>query len=236
MTLDKKRIPAHIAIILDGNRRWARKKGFPPMEGHRRGMENVERIVKFSKEIGIKAISVYAFSTENWERAKDEIKFIMDMVDRYFNKNYKKLKEQGIRIIHSGRMRNLTSSTRRAIRFAVKETKMNYDIIFNICFNYGGQQEIIDGIKKMNVAIKKKKFSLARLNEKTFKQFMYNPELPDPDLVIRTSGEVRTSNFLLWESAYSEWYFSPLNWPDFKEKDLVLAIKEYQSRERRWGK
>lgn len=234
--IDENRIPLHIGIILDGNRRWARARGLPPMEGHRKGIENLEHIVKFIKKIGVKILSVYAFSTENWKRSPEEINFLMDIVDKYFRNNLDDFKSEGIKVVHSGRKTRLPSPTRQAINTAVRQTKNNTEFIFNICFNYGGRQEIIDGIKKLYKDISKKRFNIKRLNEQNFSRFLYNPELPDPDLIIRTSGEIRTSNFLLWESAYSEWYFTKIYWPDFNEKELIKAIKDYQSRERRFGK
>ncbi len=236
ITLDEDKLPVHIGIILDGNRRWARARGLPPMEGHRKGIENLERIVKFVKKIGVKILSVYAFSTENWKRSPEEINFLMDIVDKYFRDNLKDFKEKGIRVVHSGRKNKLPFPTKRAILTAVRQTKNNNEFIFNICFNYGGRQEIIDGIKKLFLEVSKNRFNIKKLNEKNFSMFLYNPELPEPDLIIRTSGEVRTSNFLLWESAYSEWYFTKTYWPDFNEKELVKAIKDYQQRERRFGK
>ncbi len=236
ISIDEKKIPTHIGIILDGNRRWARKRGLPPMEGHRAGAENLDKIIKFSKKIGIKILSVYAFSTENWKRSPAEVNFLMNLLVEYFKTKLNFFQENKIKIVHSGRFNKLPSPAKIAIQNAVKKTKKNDEFIFNVCFNYGGRAEILDAIRKIYRDIKKKKFSIRKLNEKSFYQFLYHPEIPDPDLIIRTSGEIRTSNFLLWQSAYSEWYFTKTLWPDFDEKELIKAIKDYQKRNRRFGK
>lgn len=234
--IDETNLPSHIGIILDGNRRWAKARNLPPMEGHRKGIENLRKIVNFVQQLGVKILSVYAFSTENWKRSPSEISFLMDAVNKYFRDNLIELKNQGIKIVHSGRKNKIPPATRNAINNAVKFTKENNKFIFNICFNYGGRQEIIDGIKKIFKEVSKNRFNIKTLNENNFSKFLYAPELSEPDLIIRTSGELRTSNFLLWQSAYSEWYFTKIYWPDFNEKALILAIKDYQTRERRFGK
>jgi len=232
LKIDKNKLPVHIGIILDGNRRWAKLRSLPPMQGHKKGIENIKRILKFAKEIGIKIVSLYVFSTENWKRSKEEVSFLMNAVKNFFNENIKEFKKNGIKILHSGRTENIPTQTLKVIKKAVKITEKNNDFIVNICFNYGGRQEIIDGIKKLY----QQKFDINSLNEENFSKFLYQPELPFPDLIIRTSGEIRTSNFLLWESAYSEWFFTKTFWPDFSENDLLKAIKNYQKRERRFGK
>ncbi len=234
--LDEKRMPFHIAIILDGNRRWAKERKLQPMEGHKAGVKNLENILRFSKKIGIKILTVYAFSNENWKRSPQEVNFLMDLVDKYFRDNLEEYKDSGIRVVHSGRKSKLSDLTRREIFTAIKETRHNSDFIFNICFNYGGRQEIIDGIKRLAKDILSSNITIRNINEKRFSQYLYNPDLPDPDLIIRTSGEKRVSNFLLWQSAYSEWYFTDTYWPDFNERSLIMAIKDYQTRERRFGK
>lgn len=236
ISIDENNIPAHIGIILDGNRRWAKQRGLPPMKGHKAGAENLGKIIKFSKKTGVKILSVYAFSTENWKRSIKEVNFLMNLLLEHFKINLKLFQKNKIKIVHSGRWSKIPSPIKTAIINTVKKTKNNDEFIFNVCFNYGGRSEIIDAVKKMYKTIKRKKFTIKKLNEKTFSQFLYHPEIPEPELIIRTSGEIRTSNFLLWESAYSEWHFSKKFWPDFDEKELIKSIKDYQERKRRFGK
>jgi undecaprenyl diphosphate synthase len=229
--ISPKRLPVHVAIIMDGNGRWAKKKSLPRVEGHRKGAENVEIVVDAAMRLGIKVISLYAFSTENWARPKSEIKSLWKLLDYFFEKKIGKIKEKGIQIRHSGMLDNLPSSSRERILRAVEETKNNDRIILNFCLNYGGRQEIVDAVNRW-IAVTQ---CPERISAGELEGFLYTSGLPDVDLLIRTSGEYRISNFLLWQIAYSEMVFLKVLWPDFRPAHLHRAILEYQKRERRFG-
>lgn len=224
------KIPTHIAIIPDGNRRWARKNGLPIMEGHKKGIENFKKISLYCKKKGIKIITFFAFSTENWKREKFEVNYLMRLFKEYFKKykDYFKKEKMKVRII--GDRENLPSDTRDIIEEIEERTKDNKERIVNICLNYGGRLEIVEAVKKI-LREEPKKLDLT-----TFRSYLWTKDIPDPDLVIRTGGERRISNFLLWQLAYSELYFSRKLWPDFTNLDLARILKDYQKRERRFGK
>ena len=220
-------IPNHIAIIMDGNGRWAKGKNRPRVFGHKAGADTLRKIVKYCGNIGVKYLTVYAFSTENWKRSQEEVSALMTLFKTYINSEKKMLLENKVRFMVSGREEGVSESLLKVIRELEKETSKDYKMTLNIAFNYGGRAEIID-------AIKKAKEMGEEITEENFSKFLYN-DIPDPELIIRTSGEFRISNFLLWQLAYSEIYITDVYWPDFDEKELDKAIESYNKRERRFG-
>ena len=228
---DPIKIPAHIAIIMDGNGRWAQKRHLPHIAGHRAGTENLRQIIKACVEFGVKILTLYAFSTENWKRSPEEVNGLMQILAESIEKELDELQKQGTQIRHIGRLEQLNPSLRQKVQSAIKLTEHNQRLILNIAWNYGGRDEIIYAIEN----IIKEGHKPDQVNEQLINQHLFTAGLPDPDLVIRTSGEIRTSNFLLWQTAYSEWYFTPVLWPDFNNKELQKAIIEYGKRERRFG-
>ena len=224
-------IPKHIAIIMDGNGRWAKEKGKLRVEGHKKGAENIEKIIDYSIKLGVKYLTVYAFSTENWKRPEAEVKALMKLFAKYLDDKKEELKKQGVKLLVTGTEENIPSKLLKKIRDTEEYLSDCDQITFNIAFNYGGRKEIVDGINK----ILKENRGNKEINEEEFKKYMYRPEIPDPELVIRTSGEFRVSNFLLWEIAYSEFYVTNVYWPDFDEREYDLAIASYNKRDRRFG-
>lgn len=220
-------IPNHIAIIMDGNGRWAKGKNRPRVFGHKAGADTLRKIVKYCGNIGVKYLTVYAFSTENWKRSQEEVSALMTLFKTYINSEKKMLLENKVRFMVSGREEGVSESLLKAIRELEKETSKDYKMTLNIAFNYGGRAEIID-------AIKKAKEMGEEITEENFSKFLYN-DIPDPELIIRTSGEFRISNFLLWQIAYSEIYITDKYWPDFDEVEMEKAILSYSKRERRFG-
>ena len=225
------RIPAHVAIIMDGNGRWARARGLPRLAGHRAGTENLRRIIEACVEFGIQYLTIYAFSTENWGRPVDEVEGLMNIFDDVFNRELNALHKQGAQLRHIGRLEGIRPSMIEKIKRGVEMTKNNTRLILNVAFNYGGRDEILHVVQSIVESGVKPQDVTPELIE----QYLFTSGSPDPDLVIRTSGEMRTSNFLLWQSAYSEWYFPEVYWPDFGRKQLLEAIQEYNQRERRFG-
>jgi undecaprenyl diphosphate synthase len=224
-------IPDHIAIIMDGNGRWAEKRHLPHIAGHRAGTENLRQIIKACVDFGVKYLTIYAFSTENWKRPPDEVNGLMQILAESIEKEMDELHKQGTQLRHIGRLEQLNPSLRKKVEAAIQLTKNNQRLVLTIAWNYGSRDEIVYALEN----IVKKGIQPDQVNEKIISQNLYTAELPDPDLVIRTSGEMRTSNFLLWQTAYSEWYFTPVLWPDFSKEELRKAIGEYGSRERRFG-
>ena len=224
-------IPKHVAIIMDGNGRWAKEKGKLRVEGHRKGAENIEKIIDYSIKLGVKYLTVYAFSTENWKRPEAEVKALMKLFAKYLDDKKEELKKQGVKLLVTGTEENIPNKLLKKIRNTEEYLSDCNQITFNIAFNYGGRKEIVDGINK----ILKENRGNEEINEEEFKKYMYRPEIPDPELVIRTSGEFRVSNFLLWEIAYSEFYVTNVYWPDFDEREYDLAIASYNKRDRRFG-
>ncbi len=224
------RIPSHVAIIMDGNGRWAKRRGLPRVYGHREGAKRVEDILDISNKIGIKWLSVFAFSTENWARPKEEVDAIMSLLVEYINKKIPYLIENNIRLRFMGRIGKLPDMIRRSVEEGEKATENCTGMNFVVALNYSGKAEIIDAVNK---ALKEGK---KEISEEDFRRFLYIPEMPDPDLLIRTSGEERISNFMLWQTAYTEFYFTETLWPDFNQDEFIKALYEYQSRERRFGK
>lgn len=231
-----KMIPRHIAIIMDGNGRWARKRHLPRSLGHKAGCDSVKRAIKAAQELGVKILTIFAFSTENWSRPRQEIDALMNYLQLFLKLNLKSLNKRGIRLNVIGRPDNLSPSVRRVLDDGVKKTAKNSSFILNLALNYGSRCEIIDAVSSIARNIKKNSdFEIEKIDEKYFSGYLYTKDLPDPDLLIRTSGEQRLSNFLLWQMAYTELYFCKKLWPDFKKEDLEKAINEYEKRERRFG-
>jgi undecaprenyl diphosphate synthase len=229
--LDPGRIPAHVAVIMDGNGRWAKKKSLSRLEGHRRGAETVEPVVDAAARIGVKYISLFAFSTENWNRPRDEVAGLWKLLELFFKSKIESILQKGVKVVFSGSFQRLPASTGRIIDETIRRTRTNSKITLNFCINYGGRQEIVDGVN----AWLKKGGPGEKLTEKKLGSLLYNPKLPDVDLMIRTSGEYRISNFMLWQLAYAELVFMNVLWPDFRASHLYRAVYEYQHRERRFG-
>ena len=224
-------IPRHVGIIMDGNGRWAKQKNIPRHEGHKAGAEAIEPLMDSAIELGIKAISLYAFSVENWIRPISEIRGLWDLLEYFFKNKLEIIKNKKIQIRHSGSLSKLPAKTRQTIKNAIEATSMNRGLILNFCVNYGGRQEIIKAFNEWLAETKNPK----KITEKNLEKFLYTVGMPELDLLIRTSGEYRISNFLLWQLAYTELVFTDVLWPDFTPEDLCKAIAEYQKRERRYG-
>ena len=229
-------LPAHIAIIMDGNGRWAKEKGLTRILGHREGIHSVRDVITLCRELEIGVLTIYAFSVENWKRPELEIKTLMLLLEEYLKKELRTMMDNDIRFRAVGRIEKLPSSVIQSIRRVEAETGGNKTMTLNIALNYGGRTEIIDAVKKFNEDVQKGARSFKELDEKLFSEYLYTQGSVDPDLMIRTSGEERISNFLLWQMAYTELYFSKTLWPDFRRRDLLLAILDFQGRERRFGK
>ena len=233
--INMENLPEHIAIIMDGNRRWARNKNLDAKLGHREGAKTLENIVRFCNKIGIKHLTVYAFSTENWKRAEDEVKTLMLLLQKYLDDFGKRADTENIKIKILGDISVLSNGMQKSIKNAIERTKNNTGIVFNIALNYGGRAEITKAIKDISSDILSNKISVEDINEDLVSKYLYTKGQPDPDIVIRTSGEMRTSNFLPWQIVYSEFIFFDKNWPDFNEEDIIESIKIYQKRNRKFG-
>lgn len=234
--VDPTNIPRHIAIIMDGNGRWARKRGLPRIAGHREGMKVVRNVVIQCSKLGVEALTLYAFSTENWKRPKTEVDFLMKLPEKFLFTYLPELVEENIRVRTMGSKENLPRHTVKAVDAALEQTKGNTGMILNFALNYGSRFEITEAVKKLSMDVKAGEIDPEHIEESTLSSYMLSPELGDPDLLIRTSGEIRLSNFMLWQLAYTELWFTDVLWPDFKEEQLVQAISEYQKRGRRFGK
>jgi len=233
--LNKKKIPKHIAIIMDGNGRWAKRRGLSRSEGHRRGMDVLKDIIKASLELGVRFLTVYAFSTENWKRPRPEIDFLMDMCEKIIARELPYMLKNDIRLKHIGRPEILTESLQKCIHRTEELTRNNHRLVFGLAFNYGSRIEILDAVKKISQDVKDGAIACDAITEELFKTYLYTKDAPDPDLLIRTSGEMRVSNFLLWQLAYTEFYVTKKLWPDFNKRELMRAIEDYQKRCRRFG-
>ena len=234
-TIDYNRIPKHIAIIMDGNGRWAKAKGLPRTFGHKAGVETIRKIIKECNRLGVKYLTLYAFSTENWKRPREEVSALMGLLVEYLKKEFKELNDNGVVINHIGDISKLPKECRDELISAYEKTKNNSGVVMNLALNYGGRNEIISGIKNIIKDVEDRKISIYSLDEDMFSKYLYTKGIPDPDLLIRPSGEQRLSNFLLWQCAYTEFWYSNINWPDFTEEDLHKAIFDYQNRDRRYG-
>lgn len=230
--MDQKNIPQHIAIIMDGNGRWAKQRNLPRAAGHREGAEALREVVRACWEIGVKHLTVYAFSTENWTRPKKEVGILMDLFLRSLNEEVKKLHKNGVRVRFLGRLQNFSKELQDKMRWAMELTKENPSGNLNVMVNYGGRAEIVDAIKNIIA----EGTGAAEITEEGVNDHLYTREIPDPDLLIRTASEMRVSNFLLWQIAYAEFYVTSVLWPDFRRQQLVDAIEAYQKRVRKFGK
>ena len=234
-TIDKNRLPQHIAIIMDGNGRWAKERGKLRVFGHQNGVAAVRDTVEGAVEIGIKYLTLYAFSTENWKRPKTEIDFIMRLPKEFLSIYLPDLISNNVRIEAIGEMENLPSYTREALQHAIDRTRNNDGLQLNFALNYGSRHEILHAMKEMISDINDSKLSLDELGEQHLSEYLYTAGMKDPDLLIRTGGEKRLSNFLLWQLAYTEFWFTDVLWPDFSEKEFLYALEEYAKRKRRYG-
>ncbi|MBM5783117.1 MAG: isoprenyl transferase [Pelagibacterales bacterium] len=230
------KIPSHVAIIMDGNARWAKSKNLPIKFGHKTGSQNVEKIADACIEIGIKHLTIYAFSSENWDRPKDEVDYLMNLMEDYLKKETASLMKKDVKIVISGDLSKLSTSIKLSIESVEEQTKNNKTLLLNVAFSYGSRQEIVNAVKKISLAVASKEINVDDIKEETLIKNLYQPNIPDPELLIRTAGDIRLSNFILWQAAYSELYFTKVFWPDFSKKHLVKAIKEFNKRERRYGK
>ncbi|WP_246577860.1 isoprenyl transferase [Clostridium psychrophilum] len=230
------KIPRHIAIIMDGNGRWAKEHNLPRALGHKAGVEAIRRIVKESNKLGVEYLTLYAFSTENWKRPLKEVNSLMKLLVDYLKSEIEELNANDVVINSIGDISKLPKICRVELDNAYEKTRNNKGLTLNLALNYGGRNEIVDAVKEICLDLNSGKISEDKITEDIFSNYMYTRDMPDPDLIIRPSGELRLSNFLLWQSAYSEFWFSNINWPDFHEKELKLAISDYQKRDRRFGK
>lgn len=230
------KIPLHVAIIMDGNYRWAKSRKLPLQMGHKKGTDNIEKISDACIDFGIKYLTIYAFSSENWDRPKEEVNYLMNLLDEYLEKEISSLMKKNVRIVISGDLTRLTEKIKSRIAQIEFQTKNNKALTLNVAFSYGGRQEIVDAVKKIALEVRENKISLDEITRETIARNLYQPSIPDPDLLIRTAGDLRISNFLLWQSAYTELYFTDIFWPDFSKKDLQNAIINFNKRERRYGK
>ncbi|KRM12051.1 isoprenyl transferase [Paucilactobacillus suebicus] len=236
--IDRNNIPAHIAIIMDGNGRWAQKRHLPRIAGHREGMQTVKKVTIAASDLGVKVLSLYAFSTENWKRPKDEVSYLMQLPIRFFNTFVPDLIKHNVRVTVMGNIDKLPKDTQKAVHDAIDQTQECNGMVLNFALNYGGRDEIVDAVKNIATQVKSGEISVEQIDESLVSaNLMTNmlDEYEDPDLMIRTSGEERISNFMLWQLAYSEFVFTDVHWPDFDAKTLEDAIIEFQGRHRRFG-
>lgn len=227
-------IPAHIAIIMDGNGRWAKKRGLPRSMGHSEGAKVLEKILEVCEELGVKYLTAFAFSTENWSRPQKEVDYLMELLEEYIRK-FNQKKDSNIRVRVIGDISALSKSIQNEIINIEQNTKNNTGLQLNLAINYGGRDEINKAVEKILIDYKEGKLESEKIDSDTFSKYLYTSEIPDPDLILRPSGELRLSNFLLYQSAYSELWFSEIYWPDFNKKHLIEAISDYQKRQRRFG-
>lgn len=231
LDLSQVSIPTHVAIIMDGNGRWARRRGLPRQAGHRAGVENLRRVIDACIEFGIKILTIYAFSTENWGRPESEVRGLMRIFSRVLDQELDELDEQGVCLHHLGDLGGIDEALQEKVLYALERTKTNDRLILNVAFNYGGRAEILHAVREMLAD----DVSPDELNEEIFSSYLFTHGLPDPDLVIRTSGELRVSNFLIWQAAYAEFYAAPEYWPAFGREELYRALVAYSERDRRFG-
>ena len=234
--LDKEDVPRHIAIIMDGNGRWAKSKNLPRFRGHLEGVKRIEEVSAVANDWGVEVLTIFAFSTENWQRPKKEVSMLMNMLSNVLTKRLDRLVKENIRLRFMGKRDGIPSAVLKTVDRAIAKTESNSGLILNLAFNYGARQEIVDALKHIATEVRDGHLSVADLDENLIGRALYTFDLPDPDLLIRTSGEQRISNFLLWQLSYSELYFTDVFWPDFNKKELEKALREYQKRERRFGK
>ncbi|MGE5138150.1 MAG: isoprenyl transferase [Rudaea sp.] len=226
------KIPAHVGIIMDGNGRWARARGLPRIVGHRQGTENIRRVLNASVEFGIRVLTIYAFSTENWGRPPDEVRGLMTILEQTIEREVPELHKNGVQLRHIGRLEGLSPKLQRSVRDAIELTRDNDRIILNVAFNYGGRGEIVDAVRRMIA----EGVTPDQVTEDLIARYLYTEGLPDPDLIIRTGGEMRLSNYLIWQAAYAEYYSTDAFWPDFDRDELYRALVAFNQRQRRFGK
>lgn len=225
-------VPIHIAIIMDGNGRWALSRGLPRLAGHRAGTENLRRVIEACIEFGVRYLTIYAFSTENWGRPLEEVQGLLRIVEDVIDRELQELHDQGVQLRHIGRLDRLKPALRAKVMHAIDYTKDNDRLVLNVAFNYGGRDEIVCAIQRIIAD----GIPPEQVTDELVNQYVFTAGVPDPDLIIRTSGELRGSNFLIWQGAYSEWYFTPTYWPDFDKEQLAIALEEYKHRQRRFGR
>ena len=225
-------VPLHVAIIMDGNGRWARARGLPRLAGHRAGVDNLRRVLEAASEFGIRYLTIYAFSTENWSRPPDEVRGLLNILEDVIDRELQSLNKNGVQLRHIGRLERLSPELQAKVHQAVELTQHNERLVLNIAWNYGGRDEIVQAMRRMmeNGVLPDE------VDEDLVSQYLYTAGIPDPDLIIRTSGELRVSNFLIWQGAYAEWYVTPTYWPDFGREELLEALWEYARRDRRFGR
>lgn len=225
-------VPLHVAIIMDGNGRWARARGLPRLAGHRAGVDNLRRVLEAATEFGIRYLTIYAFSTENWRRPPDEVRGLLNILEDVIDRELQSLNKNGVQLRHLGRLERLSPELQAKVHQAVELTRDNTRLVLNIAWNYGGRDEIVQAVRR----ILESGALPDEVDEELVSQNLYTAGLPDPDLIIRTSGELRVSNFLIWQGAYAEWYVTPTYWPDFGRDELLEALWEYARRDRRFGR
>ncbi|MEW5940510.1 MAG: isoprenyl transferase [Chloroflexota bacterium] len=231
LSIPADRIPRHVAIIMDGNGRWAIQRGLPRLAGHRAGTENLRRVIRTTVEFGIKYLTIYAFSTENWGRPPEEVQGLMRILEDVIDKELNELHKEGVQLRHIGRLDGLAPRLQEKVLEAMELTRGNDRLIMNIAFNYGGRDEIVQAIQR----IIKDGVPAEDVTDEMVSRYLYTAGVPDPDLIIRTSGELRVSNFLIWQAAYSEWYITPTFWPDFDKEEYRRALEDFANRDRRYG-
>jgi len=231
MMTEASHLPQHVAIIMDGNGRWAKHRGLPRLMGHKAGGDNIRPVVKIFADYGVRYVTLYAFSTENWNRPKVEVVGLLGLLTRRIDKETRSFHKENIRLIHIGRLDRLSQKLRQKIEAAMELTKSNTGLILCLAFDYGGRDEIVQAARRLS----SENLPGSQIDETVLSQFLYTAGIPDPDLIIRTGGEVRLSNFLLWQAAYSELYFTPVLWPDFGGKEIEEALSEYERRQRHFG-
>ncbi|NQT26391.1 isoprenyl transferase [candidate division KSB1 bacterium] len=229
-------LPAHIAIIMDGNGRWAKKRGLPRVAGHREGIKSVREIVEVCGEIGVQVLTLYTFSTENWNRPRDEVSALMRLLIQTLRKEIADLMKNNVRVTAIGDLERMPEAVRKEFVEGIDATKDNTGLTLNLALNYGSREEILSAIRHVVADVQNNAMDMEQINSESFSKYLYTASLPDPDLIIRTSGEFRISNFLLWQAAYSEFYITDVFWPDFRRDALFEAIQSYQGRERRFGR
>jgi len=234
--IDVNRLPRHVAIIMDGNGRWAGKRDLPRTAGHEAGVDAVRNVVRAAVEIDIKYLTLYTFSVENWKRPREEVAALMRLLSRTTRREIDELNRNNVRLITTGRIGGLSRTRREVLARATEKTKDNDGLVLNLALNYGGRSEIIDAVRAISMLVRSGHIEIGEINEELFSSYLYTSELPDPDLLIRTSGEMRISNFLLWQTSYTELFVTDVLWPDFGRVELFKAVIEYQRRERRFGK
>jgi undecaprenyl diphosphate synthase len=233
--LDPQKLPRHVAIIMDGNGRWAKQRSLSRIRGHEEGAESVRAVVRANREMNIPWLTLYAFSEENWKRPSLEVQALMQLLKRFLKAELNEMLENGIRFQAIGRLTKLPQDVQKALQETREKTAHNKQMVLNLALSYGGRQELCDAVQKIAQSVKAGNLDIRNLDEKTISESLYTADMPDPDLLIRTSGESRVSNFLLWQIAYTEIYITDILWPDFRKQEYIAAIEDFQKRERRYG-